>query len=111
MQATIHGCDIVWPSPMPTAASRYAARPSSSGHGLERLPREALVGGAQAPRDAAEHLHRDLRMVQEQPADVAGEQGQRARVLGRLDRRRARLAVEHRELAEHLTAPELGERE
>ena len=41
----------------------------------------------------------------------AGEQGDRRRVLERLDRRRARLAAPHRQLAEDVAAPQLGERD
>src|SRR3954453_18888706 len=36
MQATIQGCDIVWPSPIATAASRYARGRSDWGRNTSR---------------------------------------------------------------------------
>jgi hypothetical protein len=48
-------------------------------------------------------------MRTQHPLDVALEQGERRRVLDCVDRGRASLAVEHRELAEHLAGGQLRE--
>ncbi len=79
--------------------------------GLEGLAREALVHLAQAPAEGDDEAHRDLGVFAHQPAHIAAEDADDARRLDRLDRRRAQLVLEHRELAEDVARPERRERD
>ena len=81
-------------------------------HGLERLAREPLVGLAQAAGRARRSAS------PRSPGARAAAGACRAPriaiasvVLDRLDRRRARLPVEHRQLAEDVARPEVRERD
>ena len=69
-------------------------------HGLERLPREPLVGGPQPPAERDHELDRHVRVAAQQPPHVAAEDAEHLEVVGRLDGRRPALVVEHRQLAE-----------
>ena len=70
----------------------------------------SLVSRKRRPSDASE-LDRDLRVLAQQAAHVAAEDRDRLGVVERLDRRRAPLVVEHRQLAEDVAGTEVGERD
>ena len=78
---------------------------------LEGLPREAVVGLTQPPPERDHQPHRDLVMFGHQAPHVWPEHSDDARRLDRFDRRRAKLVLEHRELAEDVSGPERRERD
>ena len=73
--------------------------------------RDPLVRLPQPAGQRDDQLLGHLGVLADQRAHVAGRQGEQLGVLGRLDAGRARLAVEHRELAEDRAGPEVGERD
>ena len=79
--------------------------------GLEGLAGEPLVGRPQAPRERDRERDRQLRALRHQTAHVGAEDRQHLERLDRLDRGRAALVVEHRQLAEDVAGAERGERE
>ena len=78
---------------------------------LERLAGEALVGLAQAPAQRDDELDRDVGVLAQQTAHVGAQDGDGLHVVERLDRGRAQLVVEHRQLAEDVAGPEVRERD
>jgi hypothetical protein len=78
---------------------------------LEGLAREALVGGAQTPRDRYHQLARDARVLDEQAAHVGAEDCDRLDLVDRLHGGRPPLVVEHRQLTEDVPGPEGRERD
>ncbi len=80
-------------------------------HGLEGLAGEPLVHLAQPPAERDHEARGDLRVFAHQAAHVGAEHADDARRLDRLDRRRAPLVLEHRELAEDVARAERRERD
>ena len=78
---------------------------------LEGLAGEALVGLAQAPAERDDELDRDVGVLAQQAAHVGAQDGDRVHVVERLDRGRAQLVVEHRQLAEDVARAEVRERD
>src|SRR3954452_18715878 len=80
-------------------------------HGLEALAREALVGGAQPPSQRGDELDGDLVVVAHQAAHVGAEDREGLERVDGLDRGRAALVVEHRQLAEEVARAERRQRD
>ena len=78
---------------------------------LEGLAGEALVGLAQAPAQRDDELDRDVGVLAQQAAHVGAQDGDGLHLVERLDRGRAQLVVEHRELAEDVAGAEVRERD
>src|SRR3954454_19816882 len=83
----------------------------AAGDRLERLPRDPLVRRAQAVGETLEHLQADLRVAHDEAAQVGREDPERAHRLEHLDGGAARLAAEHRELAEDRSGAQLAQRD
>src|SRR6187549_450535 len=83
----------------------------AAGDRLERLARDPLVGGAQAPHQGADELDGDLGVAGEQRPHLAGRQGEQLAVAERFDAGRANLAVEHCQLAEDVAGAERRQRD
>ena len=78
---------------------------------LKRLLEQPLVGSAHPLGERSQQLQREVGMASDQALHVAGEQGNGARGLDRLRRRRTRLSPEHGQLAKQGSGPQLGQRD
>src|SRR5215211_464351 len=77
------------------------------GHGLERLLEQALGGAADAFGQRRQELAGDVGVVLDLALEVRGQEGHGRGVLDGFRGGRARLAPEHRQLAEHAARPQL----
>lgn len=80
-------------------------------HGLERLAGQPLVRLPQTTAESDDQLHGDIGVLTQQAAHVRAENRDDLRRLDGLDRRRASLVVEHRQLSEDVARPEVGQRD